>query len=133
MQNKPYKGSVGDRLDRLPVSKFHTKFLLYVTGGEFIITFLVLLVGSLLAIISEVFHLSTDVSTYIMPTAFYSGMVVGTFVFGRLADIYGRRKIYFVNLLIFAFGAIIAGLMSNYILIGVFSSLQELAQVQKYP
>ena len=120
MQNKPYEGSVGDRLDRLPVSKFHTKFLLYVTGGEFIITFLVLLVGSLLAIISEVFHLSTDVSTYIMPTAFYSGMVVGTFAFGRLADIYGRRKIYFVNLLIFAFGAIIAGLMSNYILIGVF-------------
>ena len=112
--------SVGDRLDRLPLSKFHTKFTLLVTGGEFILTFLLIGVGGLLTIVSKVFNLSTDVATYVMPTSFYAGMFIGTIGFGRMADLYGRRIIYFFNLLIFAIGAIIAGLMSNYILIAAF-------------
>ncbi|MEM0134180.1 MAG: MFS transporter [Thermoplasmatales archaeon] len=120
MSEKTYDGSVGDRLDRLPLSKFHTKFTLFVTGGEFIITFVLIGVGGLLDLVSQSLHLSTDIATYVMPTSFYAGMFIGTISFGRLADLYGRRLIYFFNLLIFGIGAIIAGLMSNYIAIAVF-------------
>jgi len=119
-EHKNYKGSVGDRLDRLPFSPFHLKLTMLVTGGEFIITMLLISVGGLLDIVSKVFGLSITVATYIMPTSFYAGMFIGTIGFGRLADKYGRRIIYFFNLIIFAIGAIVAGLMSNYILIAAF-------------
>ena len=119
-ENRNYKGSVGDRLDRLPLSGFHLRLTMLITGGEFIITFLLIGVGGLLDIVSKVLDLSITIATYVMPTSFYAGMFIGTIGFGRLADKYGRRLIYFFNLIIFAVGAIIAGLMSNYILIAVF-------------
>lgn len=112
--------SVGDRLDRLPVSKYHLKFTMMVTGGEWFITFILIGVGSLIAIIGEDLSLSTTVATLIIPTSAYAGMFVGTILFGRFADKYGRRRIYFFNLIIFAAGGILAALMYNYILISVF-------------
>lgn len=114
------KNSVGDRLDRLPLSKYHLKFTMMVTGGEWFITFMLIGVGSLIALIGSDLNLSTRVATLVIPTSAYAGMFVGTILFGRFADKYGRRLIYFFNLMIFAVGGILAALMYNYILISVF-------------
>lgn len=119
-ENNSNRVSVGDRLERLPISKFHWKFTLMVTGGEWFITFMLLALGEFLALVSETLGLSTAVATFVMPTSAFSGMFVGTLLFGRFADKYGRRTIYFFNLVIFGLGGILAALMSNYILIALF-------------
>lgn len=120
MAGSDTKNSVGDRLDRLPRSKYHLKFTMMVTGGEWFITFMLIGVGSLIALIGSDLNLSTKVATLVIPTSAYAGMFVGTILFGRFADKYGRRMIYFFNLIIFAIGGIRAALMSNYILISIF-------------
>lgn len=112
--------SVGDRLDRLPLSRFHFKFTMMVTGGEWFITFMLIGIGSLIALVGEDLSLSKTVTSLVIPTSAYGGMFVGTLVFGRLADLYGRRTIYFFNLVIFAAGGILAAVVSNYLLIAVF-------------
>ncbi len=120
VETKDYEGSIGDRLDRLPLSNYHLKFTMMVTGGEWFITFMLIGVGSLIALVGAALKLSTEVATLIIPTSAYAGMFFGTIFFGRLADIYGRRMIYFFNLVVFAIGGILAAISSNYILIAIF-------------
>lgn len=112
--------NVGDRLDRLPFSRFHLKFLLLIAGGEFFALFIIFGQGSLAVLVEHALGLSTVVGTLIIPTSFYLGMLVGTLVLGRLADTKGRRFIYFMNLGIVAIASVLAAIMPNYILISIF-------------
>ena len=112
--------NVGDRLDRLPFSRFHLKFLLLIAGGEFFALFMIFGQGSLAVLVEHALGLSAVIGTLIIPTSFYMGMLVGTLVLGRLADTHGRRFVYFMNLGIVAVASVLAAIMPNYILISIF-------------
>ncbi|MCL4404432.1 MAG: MFS transporter [Candidatus Marsarchaeota archaeon] len=112
--------NVGDRLDRLPFSRFHLKFLLLIAGGEFFALFMIFGQGSLAVLVEHALGLSAVVGTLIIPTSFYLGMLIGTLALGRLADTKGRRFIYFVNLGIVAIASLLAAIMPNYILVSIF-------------
>lgn len=112
--------NVGDRLDRLPFSMFHLKFLLLIAGGEFWALFMIFGQGSLAVLVEHALNVSAVVGTLIIPTSFYSGMLIGTLVLGRLADTHGRRFIYFMNLGIVTVASVLAAIMPNYILISIF-------------
>ena len=111
---------VGDRLDRLPFSRFHLKFLLLIAGGEFFSLFVLFGQGELALLVEHAYGLSSVIGTLIIPTVFFAGMFVGTLTLGKLADMRGRKYIYFMNLLIVAVAGILAALMPSYILISVF-------------
>ncbi len=117
---KPYKGSVSDRLERLPFSSVQRNFLFMVAGGEWVETLMLLGNGALLAMVAVVLHFSKVIATVAVPTAFFAGEFVGSIMFGRLADRFGRKTVFLYNLLIFAAGMIIAGFMSNYIAMAIF-------------
>ncbi len=120
MQNKPYEGSVSDRLERLPWSKVHLSFLLMVSGGEWAETLMLLGNGAILALMVSILKFSTTVGTLIIPTSFFLGEFTGSVFFGWLADRKGRKFVFLYNLLVFSVGMILAGSMSNYILIALF-------------
>jgi putative MFS transporter len=120
MQNKPYKGSVSDRLERLPFSSVQRDFLLMVAGGEWAETLMLLGNGAILALVVSVLGISDSLGATIITTAFFLGEFFGSAFFGWLADRRGRKFVFLYNLLVFSFGMLIAGFMSIPILIAIF-------------
>ena len=120
MQNKPYEGSVSDRLERLPFSSVQRDFLLMVAGGEWAETLMLLGNGAILALVITVLGISHSLGAAIITTAFFMGEFVGSAFFGWLADRKGRKFVFLYNLLVFSFGMLIAGFMSQPYLIAVF-------------
>ncbi|MGH7921965.1 MAG: MFS transporter [Candidatus Dormibacteraceae bacterium] len=115
----PYQ-SIADRLERLPFSSFHRKFLLMVTAGEFVETMMLLGNGTLLALIAVALKFSSNEATTVVPDAFFAGEFVGSIAIGYLSDRFGRRRMFAYDLLIFGIAMIVAGFWSNPFLIAIF-------------
>lgn len=99
--NKPLLAkTAGERLDRLPVCGFHSRILRLIASGLFLDSVDVYLQGPLLA-----FFLATGWSTVKQNANFlsttFAGLLLGTLVAGRLSDLFGRRRMYQANLLVF--------------------------------
>jgi Major Facilitator Superfamily. len=108
------KISVVSRMERLPLSKIHYKFLLLVMGGEWVETLMLLGNGVIATVLSAVLFSNLSTAVTAITTAFFLGETVGSILFGRLSDLKGRRTVFLVNLLLFGGGTIIAGFMSNF-------------------
>ncbi|HLH85898.1 MAG TPA: MFS transporter [Thermoplasmataceae archaeon] len=119
-ETKQYEGSVSDRLERLPFSKFHRNFLLMLTSGEWAESLMLLGNGAILGLVAVFYHLTGAYSAYALPVPFFLGEFVGSIFFGRLADARGRRAVFLYNQLIFGGGMLIAGFMPLWQLIALF-------------
>ncbi len=110
--------SISGRLERLPFSIFHKRFIAMIATGEFIETLMLLGNGVVLVLIASTLHFSTTMATKVVPDAFFVGEFVGAIGSGYIADKYGRKKIFFYDLLIFGLAMIAAGFSSSPYLIG---------------
>jgi MFS family permease len=115
MREGPFSTDVPARLDRLRWSSFHSS-LIAALGTSWIIDGLeVTLVGSL----SGALTLSTGLSLSASEIgeaagAYVAGAVIGAILFGGLADRYGRRRLFFITLGVYAAATIASGLAPNY-------------------
>lgn len=112
--------SIADRLERLPFSGFHRRFLLTVAAGEFVETMMLLGNGTLLALVAVSLHFSPTLATLVVPSAFFAGEFVGSIGLGYLSDKLGRRTVFAFDLLIFGIAMIVAAFWSNPYLIALF-------------
>ncbi|NON63470.1 MFS transporter [Acidianus sp. RZ1] len=119
-ETKKYEGSVIDRLERLPFSNFHLKFLLMLASGEWAETLMLLGNGALLALVSTFYGLKGALAAYALPAPFFAGEFVGSWLFGYLADKRGRRSVFLYNQIVFGLGMLLAGLMPIWQLIALF-------------
>lgn len=104
-----------------------------VASGEFVESMMLLGNGAMRAIIASVLHLSPTQSAYVVPISFFAGEFVGSIVIGYLADRFGRRTMFAFDLLIFAFGMIVAGFVSAPAAIATFLFIAGLGVGGEFP
>ncbi|BCU71521.1 MFS transporter [Stygiolobus caldivivus] len=127
------KVNVIGRMERLPLSSIHYKFLLLVMGGEWVETLMLLGNGVIAAVISKVLFPNLTVAITAITTAFFLGETVGSIFFGRFADLKGRKTAFLINLLLFGLGTIIAGFMSNFYVISVLMFIAGIGVGGEFP
>ncbi|WP_393971625.1 MFS transporter [Oxyplasma meridianum] len=112
--------NIAGRLERLPFSRFHVKFALMLTSGEWAESLMLLGNGAILGLVATTFGLTGNLSIYALPAFFFVGEFIGSIFFGRLADTRGRKAVFLYNQLIFGIGMIIAGFMMDWQLVAIF-------------
>jgi MFS family permease len=96
------------RLDSLPWSGFHTRFLVALGVTWVLDAFEVVIVGNVLAIMKEHLKLS-PVQGSLLVSGFLIGAIIGSFLFGYLADLYGRKRIFLITLVTYSLGTFLTG------------------------
>jgi putative MFS transporter len=91
--------TAAQRLDRLPICRFHRRILLLIGAGMFLDNFDATLQGGVLGALAAS-RWSTLGSNAQFISATFLGMLIGSFLAGVLGDRYGRRFAYQINLLI---------------------------------
>src|SRR5438093_7591355 len=93
--------TVADRLNRLPVTRTHIRATVIVGLGLFFDLFDVFLAGVLSTVLSASFGLSERVLPAVLGSSFL-GMFLGATFMGGIADRFGRRPAFLVNLGIYS-------------------------------
>ncbi len=102
--------SIAARLNRLPVIRTHRSAVVIVGIGSFFDLFDIFLASVLATVLLNEFHLDRLWLPAVLGSSFL-GMFFGAVFLGRLADRYGRRTMFLVNL----------GIYSTFTLLGAFS------------
>jgi PHS family inorganic phosphate transporter-like MFS transporter len=102
-----------DALDDAKINRFQLK-IMFVSGmGFFTDAYDLFVIGIVVALLKTQWSLSTNQVSWINSATLLAS-AVGAIVFGRVADILGRKKIYGYEVLILAFGAIASAFSPNY-------------------
>ena len=124
MGSNSFSTQVPARLDRLCWSRFHT-LLIAALGTSWIIDGLeVTLVGSLASVLTLPTALGlTPGQVGDAAGVYLAGAVIGAIVFGGLADRYGRRKLFFITLGLYAAATVGSGFAPDFLLFAIFRFL----------
>ena len=116
MTTGPFRTDLPARLDRLRWSRFHT-LLIAALGTSWIIDGLeVTLVGALASVLTMPEGLGlTSTQVGESAGAYVAGAVIGAILFGGLADRYGRRKLFFATLGLYAVATIASGFAPDFL------------------
>jgi PHS family inorganic phosphate transporter-like MFS transporter len=102
-----------DALDESRVTRFQWK-IMFVSGmGFFTDAYDLFVIGIVVALIQPQWHLSTT-QISLLNSVTLAASAVGALVFGRIADILGRKRIYGYEVLILAIGALASAVAPNY-------------------
>src|SRR5580698_10983708 len=121
-----------DSLDDAKINRFQLK-IMFVSGmGFFTDAYDLFVIGIVVALIQPEWHLSTT-QVSLLNSVTLAASAVGALVFGRVADILGRKKIYGYEVLILAIGAIASALAPNYIFLLVCRAVLGIGIGGDYP
>lgn len=101
-------------LDEAPLSIFHFKALFTSGMGFFTDAYDLFIIGIAVVLIKEEWHLNTS-QVSLLSSATLLATLLGAFVFGRIADILGRKAVYGLEALIMALAAIASAFAPNFI------------------
>ncbi len=109
----PAPVTISDLLNEAPTSRFHRRAVLISGMGFFTDAYDLFVIGTVSAIVTAQWHLSTTKASWVTGSALL-GAVLGAFVFGRVADILGRKSIYVLVAAIMVVGALASALSPNF-------------------
>jgi MFS transporter, PHS family, inorganic phosphate transporter len=102
-----------DKLDDAKINRFQLK-IMFVSGmGFFTDAYDLFVIGIVVALLDTEWHLSTSQVSWVNSATLLAS-AVGAVVFGRIADILGRKRIYGYEVLILAIGALASAFAPNY-------------------
>jgi PHS family inorganic phosphate transporter-like MFS transporter len=110
--------TVTDLLNEAPTSKFHRRTVIISGVGFFTDAYDLFVIGTVAALVAVQWHLSTLQTSWVTGAAIL-GAFVGAFVFGRVADVIGRKKVYVTVAVIMIIGAIASALAPGFIFLVV--------------
>ena len=120
------------KLDDADVSKLHWKIVLISGMGFFTDAYDLFIIGVVMAMLKPEWHL-TAIQTGLVTSTALLASAVGAVLFGRIADLLGRKRIYGVEVLVLAAGAIACGFAPNIIWLIVFRIVLGLGIGGDYP
>ena len=110
--------TVTDLLNEAPTSKFHRRTVIISGVGFFTDAYDLFVIGTVAALVAVQWHLSTLQASWVTGAAIL-GAFIGAFVFGRIADVIGRKKVYVTVAVIMIIGAIASALAPGFIFLVV--------------
>jgi MFS transporter, PHS family, inorganic phosphate transporter len=106
--------SVTDLLNEAPTSRFHRRTVIISGVGFFTDAYDLFVIGTAAALVAIQWHLSTLQTSWVTGAAIL-GAFIGAFAFGRIADVFGRKKVYVTVAVIMIFGAVASSLAPDFI------------------
>ncbi len=126
------KSGLLDTLNDSPLSLFHLRAVVTAGMGFFTDAYDLFIIGAALVLIKAQFSPSKEMLGLLGSTALIAAFV-GAFVFGRLADMLGRKKIYGLEAAIMGVGALASAFAPNMIWLLVFRFIMGLGIGGDYP
>jgi len=114
----PSGPTVTDLLNEAPTSKFHRRTVIISGVGFFTDAYDLFVIGTVAALVAVQWHLSSLQTSWVTGAAIL-GAFVGAFVFGRMADVIGRKKVYVTVAVIMIIGAIASALAPDFLFLVV--------------
>ena len=106
--------TVSQLLDDAPLSRFHRRAVVISGMGFFTDAYDLFVIGTVAAIVTTQWHLSTIQTSWVTGSAIL-GAFVGAFVFGRIADVVGRKTVYVSVAVIMVVGAVASALAPGFL------------------
>ena len=101
-------------LDEAPLSLYHLRAVITSGLGFFTDAYDLFIIGAAMLLIKSQWQLNNTTLGLLGSTSLLAAFI-GSFVFGRIADLWGRRKIYGLEASLMALGAIISAFSPNII------------------
>ena len=124
--------SIGSRLDRLPWSARHTQIALALGAGWLFDSLEVNLVGGFINPMQRHFGVGPLIGQYVF-FSWLVGILVGAVLGGRLADRFGRRRLFVLTLLWYAGFTVLTGLSPTIWFVIVLRFLTGIGVGAEYP
>ena len=106
--------SVSDLLNEAPRSKFHRRTVLVSGVGFFTDAYDLFVISIVATIVATQWHLSTLQTSWVTGSAIL-GAFVGALVFGRIADVLGRKRVYTIVAAIMIVGALASAVAPGFV------------------
>ena len=106
--------TVSELLDDAPTSRFHHRAVVISGMGFFTDAYDLFVIGTVAAIVKTQWNLSTSQTSWVTGAAIL-GAFIGAFVFGRIADIVGRKTVYTTVAGIMIIGALASAVAPNFL------------------
>src|ERR1700733_10803308 len=108
-----------ERMDSSKITPRHLKILFISGMGFFTDAYDLFIIGVVMALLKQEWHVSTVAEGLVTSSALL-GSAVGALLFGRVADMLGRKRIYGYEVLVLAAGAIASAFSPNIWLLVLF-------------
>jgi len=119
-----FLSDVPARLDRLPWSRWHWRVLIALGVTWTLDGLEVTLVGAVAPLLASADTLGlSDAQIGGSATAYLSGAVVGALLFGRLSDVFGRKRLFFVTLSLYVGATAMTAIAWNFASFALFRAL----------
>ncbi|MGH9095882.1 MAG: MFS transporter, partial [Acidimicrobiales bacterium] len=106
--------SVTDLLNEAPRSKFHRRTVLVSGVGFFTDSYDLFVISTVSTIVAVQWHLSTLQTSWVTGSAIL-GAFFGAIIFGRIADVLGRKWVYTGVAVIMMVGALLSAIAPSFI------------------
>jgi MFS transporter, putative metabolite:H+ symporter len=101
------------RLERLPLSRFHLPFYVFLGTGTFFDSYNSLAIASALSVVFVVLHISLTQAGSLLGIA-YLGQLAGALVFGAASERFGRKPVFITSLVVFGIFSIVTAFAWSY-------------------
>ncbi|MDG6928421.1 MAG: MFS transporter [Nitrososphaerota archaeon] len=122
MEVKTISTNLFGRLDRLPFSSFHRKVILILSAAYFLDGLESTLYGGVLGTVSSAFKITALESTLGL-VLFLVGAGAGAIIFGNLADVLGRRRLFMTTVVLYGIFTALSATAFNFASLALWRTL----------